>query len=286
MIPGLSITKLLLGTTLLVGAGIGAVSLFSSDLPSATPLEDLPDLVHSRVCDRIARELPEPTGDGRLILPPITDDRNEAIRTRLARSIDRTGRYDVVLAERPQPDGWLESEVLPQLADWLDEIPGFSSAADRPGWLLDAQVGPRPRQDDEEALDLSVEWRLRNLKDEGRPVAAGTAEERIERSLGDADYLRFRIGETSVWVRGFLWAAILLLPWLLAKALFVEVLRKESNSWNAALWALAAAPGAIAGYILTAFAAGWGGSVMAILAGAATLVLAYGYLNLLEAARR
>ena len=219
-----------------------------------------------------------------MILPPVPGDRNEAIRTRLARAVDRTGRYEVVVAERPRPEGWLESEVLPLLEEWLAEVPGFSGEDDGPGWLLDARV--TSRQDDEEALALEVPWKLRDLRQEGRPVATGIAESRIERSLGDADYLRWRIAETSPWGRGVIWLAILFVPWMLGRGLFAEVLRKESNGWNAALWACAAVPGAIAGYVLTAFAAGWGGTVLALGSAVATLVLAYGWLNWLEMGRR
>lgn len=285
MIPGLSITKLLIGGALLGGIGLGAVYVFSEDLPSPTALDDLPDLVYGRVCTAIAEDLPEPTGSGRLILPPVPGDRNEAIRTRLARAIDRTGRYDVVLAEQPKPENWFESEVLPTLAEWLAEVPGLSrDEDDRPGWLLDAKVVDR--QDDDEALALSVGWRLRDLGEEGRPVAGSESSDRIEKSLGDRDYLQHRIGEIPVVWRGAIWLVVLILPWVLLRGVSVEVLRKESNGWNAALWAVVAVPGVVAGYVLSAFAAGFGGSVMAILAGLGTFVLAYGWLEWLETTRR
>lgn len=284
MIPGLSIPRLVIGSAILVGGAAGAAALLSSDLPPATPLEELPDLVHARACERIAAELPEPGVDGRLLLPPLPGDRADALRTRLARAIDRTGRYEVFLAERPSPEGWFEAEVLPRLAEWLAELPGVPGGEDRPTRLLDARVAER--QDDGEAIAIAVSWRLRDLASEGRPIAAGSAESRIERSLADADYLRWRIGEVPAAGRGLAWAAVLVVPWLLARRIAVEILRKESNGWNAALWTAAAAPGVIAAYVLTAFAAGWGGAALAAVAALAAAVLAYAWLNRLELARR
>ena len=105
MIPGLSLVRLVIGSVILVGGGIGAYALLKSDLPAATPLDRLPDLVHDRVAEAIAQELPQPPGDARLILPPIRNDRNDALRTRLSRRIDRSGRYDVFPTEAPQDRG-------------------------------------------------------------------------------------------------------------------------------------------------------------------------------------
>jgi len=284
MIPGLSLPRLVLGSALLVGGGAGAVALLSTDLPPATPLAELPDLVHDRASARIASDLPEPGADDRLLLPPLPGDRSDALRTRLARAIDGSGRYEVILADRPAPEGWLEAEVLPRLAEWLAEVPGIPAGKERPARLLDAHVSKR--QDDDAALAIAVRWRLRDLSADGRTVAAGSAESRVERSLADLDYLRWRIGEIPGALRGAIWVATLVVPWFLARRLAAEVLRRESNGWNAALWAAAALPGVIAAYVLTAFATGWGGASVALLAAAGATVLAYAWLNRLELARR
>jgi hypothetical protein len=100
------------------------------------------------------------------------------------------------------------------------------------------------------------------------------------------DYLRWRIGEIPVWIRGAIWLTILVVPWLLARPLFQEVLRKESNRWNGAIWGVAALPGIISGYILTSFAAGVAGALVAILAASASAALSLAHLGRLEAARR
>ena len=284
MIPGLSLIRLMIGSIVLVGGGIGAYALLKSDLPSATPLEKLPDLVHDRVAEEISGELPLPQGDARLILPPIQNDRNDALRTRLSRRIDRTGRYDVFPIEAPQPETWFESEVLSRLPDWLEGIPGFSKDSDVAPWLLEARVVER--QDDDDALALTVLWHLRDLQEEGRKTATGESEETIEKSLFNGDYLQWRIGSSSPWLRLIGWLAVVLVPWALLRALAVEVLRKESNGWNAVLWLCGAFPGVVAGYFLTAFGSGWGGATLALLSAAVTIVFSYGWLNWLETTRR
>ncbi len=285
MIPGLSLVKVGLISLLMVGGGIGLVSWFSSDLPEPTPLEELTDIVHDRVCDGIVEELPTPSiEDGRLLIPPVVGDHHDALRTRLARAIARSGRYEVLLADAPQPESWFEEEVLPAIGPWLSKIPGISVDDDRPPWLLEGRI--TDRQDDDQGLALSVAWKLRNLTSDGQLVAAGTAEESIESSLLNRDYLRWRIGETSPVLRILAWIIAIVVPWVLLRPLTLEILRKESNGWNAVLWGFAATPGLIVGYWMTAFAAGWGGAVLAIISAAGTLVFSYGWLNWLETTRR
>jgi len=269
----------------MVGGGIGLVSWFSSDLPEPTPLGELTDLVHDRVCGEIVAELPiSPTEDGRLLIPPVVGDHHDALRSRLARSIARSGRYEVLLADAPQPESWFEAEVLPAIGPWLSRIPGISVDDDRPPWLLESRI--TDRQDDDQGLALSVAWKLRNLSSSGQLVAAGAVEESIESSLLNRDYLRWRIGESSPILRILVWISVVLVPWVLLRPWTLEVLRKEANGWNAVLWGLAAAPGLIVGYWMTAFAAGWGGAVLALLSAAVTLVFSYGWLNWLETTRR
>ena len=284
MIPGLSITKLLIIAGVVVGGGIGAYSLFRSDLPQATPLDTLPDLVHDRIADEITRELPETAGDARLILPPVGNDRLDALRTRLARRIDRSGRYEAMLTDAPEPASWWEEEVVPRLPEWLEAVPGIDLDSDVAPWLLEARVVER--QDDDDALALAVVWHLRDLRTEGRRAASGDATSQIDKSLFDRDYLRWRIGESSPWFRVIVWLALVFGPWIVLRSALVELLRKESNGWNAALWVGSAAPGIIAGYVLTAFAAGWWGGVSVIGATVATLVFSYGWLNWLDSTRR
>ncbi len=284
MIPGLSLAKMLILSAVVVGGGVGAYSLFRSDLPRATPLDALPDLVHDRIANEVALELPETAGDARLIIPPLGDDRLDALRTRLARRIDRTGRYEALLTEAPQPESWWEEEVLPRLPEWLDAVPGFDLDDDAAPWLLEARVVDR--QDDDDALALSVVWHLRDLRAEGRRAASGDASSRIEKSLFDRDYLRWRIDNSSAWLRVLGWFALVFGPWILLRSILVELLRKESNGTNAALWVASAAPGIFAGYVLSAFAAGWWGGVSTIVSTVLALTFSYGWLNWLDSTRR
>ena len=284
MIPGLSTAKLALVGLLIAGGGVGWYFLGGDSLPPATPLDDLPDLVHDRVVAKVAEELPEPGPESTMILPPIGEDRADALRTRLALRIDKTGRYEVKQIDAPPPESWWEEELLSIVPEKLATTLGLKDEADLAPWLLEARV--IERQDDEEALALSVVWHLRDLRQEGRRVATGTAEESIERSLFDGDYLRWRIADTSPWGRGLLWFACVLIPWLILRSTFIEVLRKESNGWNAALWLVAATPGIAAGYVLTAFGSGWGGGLTALVSIAVTVVFSYGWLNWLDSTRR
>ena len=166
MIPGLSLTKMLIGGAVVVGGGIGVMMLLSTKLPPATPLEELPDLVHDReglaeahvarsglrhlqgreglLQALAAQELRQPVGEGVRVL---LDDGSGGVRTRTSHLAARRGAAGAARRGRRRADRqgveWL---IVRRRACRSTPAGPFSAAGSRPfGWSSSTIIGSSPR---------------------------------------------------------------------------------------------------------------------------------------------
>lgn len=278
-----SLKTIIVGTVTLAALGGGLLLFFGGREP-LPELDRLPNLVYTRVVERIASEVQAPAASERLLIPPIARDPQDALRARIARSVEDRRGLEVQVPKREELGA--ESDVLAvigaQVRDWKKRIVA-EWTGDKPDLVLVASV--RELQNDDDRIRLSVEWQQQKMAS-GEPLAGGELVEEIPKSLFNMDYSRARIADSSGTLRVGIWLAVLIVPPLLLLTFVKRVLREESNLHNALMVLAFAVPGCVAAWILTAFGAGWMGGGLTLLATAVSVAYSFFFCTAVEELRR
>ncbi|MFN0056874.1 MAG: hypothetical protein ACKVX7_00325 [Planctomycetota bacterium] len=280
---GWSLRKLIwIGVIGVAAAGGGGWLLAHQRSAPHAALDALTEVVYSRMATRLAHALSTPPAGSRLALLPIAGDGGDALRQRLIRAIEKRGGIEVERYDAPAPAAsWLTDPLDALTTAWLKKLSGGSQ---QPKSIFSARL---ELIDSADELRLAVDWQQveppPGTFDDRAFVATVHTVERVAKSLLSFDFLQARISEWPLYWRLLGWLSAVVAPAGLFLTPIRRVLAARRNFSNAVLLVAVALPGIGAGWVLTAFASGYMGGLVAALALVASVAHSYFVLTVVEA---
>ena len=280
--------------TLLIIIGAAAVTtgafwIFGGDREPIPELTGLPELVYSRVADEVASQVVIP--DQKIIFVPafkgVTGDPDNALRARINDRLKDLGARPLIpMEEMSEGSGWLEEQgaEAESLIDWAwlaSVLTKQNKKEDRPSVVL---LGKMELTDDEERLRVNLDWIQVDQKAKGI-LKGETSTHEVAKSWFSGDYQKIRISESSRFFRLGLWTLLLIVPALVGTPLMRRVINDESNLANGMMVLAFALPGALAGWVLTAYGSGWWGGTVTLIAVLVSAAFSFVYCTIIDARR-
>ena len=278
--------------TLLIIIGVAAVTtgafwIFGGDREPIPELTGLPELVYSRVADEVASQVVIPDGKT-IFVPAFAGDPDNALRARIRECLlDRGARPLIPMEEMSEGSGWLEDEgdEAESLIDWAwvkSVLTRQKKKEDRSSVVL---LGKMELTDDDERLRVNLDWIQVDHKAKGILKGETSTTHEVAKSWFSGDYQKIRISEMSRFFRLALWTLLLIVPAFAGTPVIRRVLKDESNLVNAAMVLAFALPGALAGWVLTAYGSGWWGGTVTLIAVLVSAAFSFMYCTIIEARR-